>query len=538
MTKTTGNQKKAKYQRYYDAWKVDFALFAKQAIKINAKDLKNKKAIGSQPIPLVLNPAQQLIHDSLGEQLDPRILILKARQVGSSTYCVLFFLWMCLFIPGRRIAIVAQQASSAKTILKMAGFALSNLPSWMKKMKRFKAKVTATQIVFANGSSIQAGTANSEFWRGGTYDGVLLTEATSYNSLEETMDAILPACTGPAFIESTAKGMGKFKDLWDDKNVAWTKVFISWLIDAKAHRDFTSQKPIAEDEAYIIAHKLSPTQRNWYLETKWTVYSGNQKRFDQEAPATAELAFIVAGNKFFAGKNFQYDPKETPAQARHDWQAPIKGHRYLLGIDVASGSLEGDASTGVLLDVTNPKNIQVSSVMQCWLPTPLFANELITLCKDYGPYVLAVVETNVGLDIVRSLKKAGIRQYTRQRDSKMIEQVDEYGFHTNTSTRPLLMASLTRNVMGGVIEDLADPRLKYECNNFIYDKTGKPVAASGKHDDLVLALALALQGLEQLTLLSVAPTPAKIPVRPVHDVQAMLAHDKKYGIKRTQKAPY
>lgn len=515
---------------YLDSWANDFALFASEALMINAK--------GSKPIPLNLNPAQLLLLRPVLDDEAVKELVLKARQVGSSTFCVMLFVWLSLFRSGRRIAIVAQQASSSKTILKMAAFAVKHLPKWMRKMARFKAKCSATQIIFKNGSTMQTGTANSEFWRGGTFDGAVLTEATSYNSLEETMSAILPAVNGPVFIESTAKGMGLFKDLWDDMNVAWRKVFISWLIDPSCRRSSTTQKPTAEDTAYIIANNLDTEQTNWYLHTKWTVYSGNQKAFDQECPATAELAFIVAGNRFFSGRIFQVNAKEMPANPRHDWLPPEEGHKYLLGIDVAAGALDGDASTGVLLDVTNVKDIKVASVLQCWLPTPIFSQDLIQMAQDYGPHVLAIVESNVGLDVIRTLKRHSVRQYVRQRDTKMVEQADEYGFCTTAQSRPLLMASLTRNVMGNVIKDLADPRLKDEANSFVYNKDGKPEAVQGKRDDLILALALALQGLDQYHLLSVAPQPKRIPPRPVHDVAAMLAHDKKYGIKQTQRSPY
>ena len=526
-----------KAQHFFDSWHDSFELFAAEALRINVTDAR-KQALGitDKIVPLRLNPAQKLIHEPLLIDDCKRILVLKSRQVGSSTFCVMWFLWRCLFYSGTRIAIAAQGGRSAKTILKMAAFALKNLPAWFRNHPAMRVRIGKISIDFANGSSIEAGTANSEFWSGSSLDGVLLTEASKYDDLQETMNTILPACTGPVFMESTAKGLGLFKDIWEDPNAGWRKVFISWLIDPYCRKATTDREPTIEDQSYINEHKLTPEQRNWYLETKWTTYAGNQKAFDQENPATPELAFIVAGSKFFYGRNFQFDPKDMPV-GRRDWEAPQKGHKYVCGVDVAQGGLDGDASTAVILDVTDLKDVKVASVLQCWMPTPLFANDVIQMCREYGR-VLACVESNVGLDVIRELRRSGVKQYVRQRDTKMTEQQDEYGFCTLAQTRPLLMANLTRYVMGNVIRDLADPRIKDECNQFVYAKTGKPEAASGKRDDLVLGLALAIEAIKQLHLLDVAPTPERIPPRPSHDINAAIQWDMKYGIAPKARASY
>lgn len=524
-------------QDFWDSWANDFDLFGREVVKINVAEAR-KVTLGLEKnalVPLRLNAAQKLLRAPLLIDECIKILVLKARQVGSSTFCVLYFFWRCLFFPGSRIAIVAQGARSSKKILKMVAFALKALPAWLR--GKCAARVSATTIMFANGSVIESGTANSEFWRGDSLDGAVLTEATSYDNLADTMAAILPACTGPVFLESTAKGMGLFKDIWDDENAGWEKVFISWLIDPACERASTTRTPTAEDAAYIAEHKLTPRQVNWYLETKWTVFAGNQKTFDQEHPATPEIAFIVAGSRFFTGRHFQVDSRLTPSTARHDWEKPIPGHKYVLGVDVAQGGEDNDASTGVLLDVTDLKDVRVASVLQCWMTTPLFSDELIAMCKDYGN-VLACVESNVGLDVIRSLRKARVKQYSRQKDTTMIEQVDEYGFCTTQQSRPLLMANLTRYVMGNIIADLRDPRLKDECNTFCYDKNGKPQAVSGKRDDLVLGLALAVEAISQYSrLLTDQPKPVK-PPRPVHDHMAALQWDIKYGYQAPKKPTY
>lgn len=539
-------------QDFWDSWCADFRLFAREVIRIHVP-AERADALGltADEVAFIMNPAQDALH-AMTVDMAPqgsaelaglalkhrvRVMVLKARQVGSSTFWVLWFLWKCLTVPGTRVALVAQAAESAKTILRIAAYAIGRLPKWMVANPALRAKVSTTVISFGNGSRMTCGTANSEFWRGASLDGALLTEVTSYDNLMTTLSAITRACAGPVCMESTAKGMGLFKDIWDDDRGSWKKVFISWMMDPFCALDHTDVKPTEECRQYIERHKLTPRQANWYLETKWTEFAGNQQQFDQECPATPELAFIVAGTRFFVGRHFQFDMREWPSVDRMDWEKPVPGRKYVLGADVAEGSEEGDASTGVMLDVTDLDDVKVVSVLQCRRATPDFGEELVRMAKDYGN-VLACVESNIGTDVIRTLKRAGIKQYVRERDGKMLEQMDEYGFKTRRETRPLLMANLTRYVMGNRIKDLRDPRLKDECNNFVYNERGKPEAQRGKHDDLVMALALALEAISQYARLA-APLPApRVPPRPTHDHAAALQWDIKYGYRAPKKSPY
>ena len=513
---------------FFASWEADFPLFSEESLWIQGKENKNYLC--------KFTPAQEEIHNTV--QRDKaltqyiRALTLKARQVGSTTYWLLLAAWLCLLFPGSRVVIVSQAELTSKDLIKKVKFALNRLPRWMRRMQRFAWRGGAFEVNFANGSQIRAGTANSEYWRSSTMDFALLTEATSYDDLAATMRAILPACYGPAVIESTAKGLGLFKDMWEDTNAAWTKIFISWLMDPTCELEETRQQPTAEDREYIATHKLTRRQANWYLETKWTTYAGNQRDFDQEHPATPELAFAVAGDRYFRGRLFQYDPRDMPKDEIVWWEKPRANRKYALGGDVGMGHLDGDASTGVLLDITDPMDVRIVATLQCWHQTPLYAERLIEIGKKVeaaGGRVLVIIETNVGLDVVREVKKARLRQFTRIEYKKKFEDwPDEYGFYTTKQSRSILMTSLTRYVLGNRIADLRDPRLMAECNSFVYNDKGKPVAASGKHDDLVLALALALQGVDEIHQLEAPNPPQPIPPRPIAPHEAV-QWDMKYA---------
>ena len=65
-------------------------------------------------------------------------------------------------------------------------------------------------------------------------------------------------------------------------------------------------------------------------------------------------------------------------------------------------------------------------------------------------------------------------------------------------TRPFLLAKLQKYVNERKI-NIIDPRLQFEINTFVYSANGRPEASGKRHDDIIFATALALQGLDQVS---------------------------------------
>jgi hypothetical protein len=112
-----------------------------------------------------------------------------------------------------------------------------------------------------------------------------------------------------------------------------------------------------------------------------------------------------------------------------------------------------------------------------------------------------VVENNsYGLSVLEHLEKAEYPHLYRK--VKFDKITDKYlqtlGFHTTAQTRPFLLAKLQKFVNERKI-NIIDQRLQYEINTFVYSSEGKPEASGKKHDDIIFATALALQGLDQVS---------------------------------------
>jgi hypothetical protein len=84
----------------------DFDYFCKKYLKIVTKDAKLR--------PLVLNAAQREINDNF--DTNKHQMLLKARQLGSTTGIAARFFWDALFNPHTSVAVVAHTDEAVKRI--------------------------------------------------------------------------------------------------------------------------------------------------------------------------------------------------------------------------------------------------------------------------------------------------------------------------------------------------------------------------------------------------------------------------------------
>ena len=106
------------------------------------------------------------------------------------------------------------------------------------------------------------------------------------------------------------------------------------------------------EKEYIRENTLSPEQINWFQYTLRTRCGNNIHTFKQEYPIKGEDAFIASGTFVFP----QFSKQLLKPPTKFGWRffsQPNKYKTYILGIDTASGSPDGDFSAAVLIDITN-----------------------------------------------------------------------------------------------------------------------------------------------------------------------------------------
>lgn len=254
-----------------------------------------------------LNPVQEDVFDNLHS----RNIILKARQLGMSTFSVLYLLDSCIWTPNLSAGIVSYSLEHAQHIFKrIIGYALDHLPKWL---KIDVINRSAREITFANGSMLRVDTT----LRGGAYQLVLVSEfgktcARNPQKAEEVITGTLQTVPvdGTVIIESTGEGNeGFFAEMVTDasrrgnngiSSLDYYLFFYNWLqektyvLDEKIDYDVTLSDYFTKIEKEVGC-VISENQRNWYAVQARLL----GEKIRQEFPSTISEAFLSSSDAFY-----------------------------------------------------------------------------------------------------------------------------------------------------------------------------------------------------------------------------------------------
>jgi len=460
----------------------DFQYFCKTYLKVVDKTGKM--------VPLILNKVQVRFLEVLAK--NPWLYVLKARQLGITTGLAAYNFWMAHSVPNHRVLILAHRTESAEEIFEIYARFYKSLPDFLT-WPTDRANIR--EMKFFHGGMIKVATANSEI-RGTTYHTIHCSEFAFWGDIENTVKGAFQTA-GPnadIVLETTANGLNRAHELWHGDEHGFHKVFFPWTEDedyrsnTKPKKVYPKLKKLAED------HELDKKQVNWAQHTFSHKCLGNWHTFLQEYPLTAEHAFITSGERFFdcVFPHAQSHEGHRLYETRQEYRV------YSLGVDVSSGTPSGDYSAFCVLDVTDKKSPRVASTFYGRLPPHEFGQKVWEEAKKYD--ALVVVESNsYGLAVLEYLigKEYGFIFRRNIYDKIGSRWVEKMGFHTTTSTRPVMLSRLLEYVTKKWLM-VEDERMKTEINSFVFNDKHKPVAAHGKHDDMIFAHGLALMGLDQI----------------------------------------
>lgn len=282
-----------------------------------------------------LNPVQTHVL----ENLHSRNLILKARQLGMSTFAVLYLLDKVLFSQNLQAGIVSYSLEHAQHIFKrIIGHALDTLPKEIKDLSGIVQR-SAREISFNNGSSLRVDTT----LRGGSYPLVLISEygktcARDPQKAEEVITGTLQAIPrdGKAIIESTGEGNeGFFAEMVmeaarrgnDDLTALDYKLFFynwmqepSYQIHEKVNYDVTLTDYFTKVEKETGIFITQP-QRNWYAVQMRLLGD----KIKQEFPSTVSESFLTSSDAFYFAEaiNAAYSGNRCLYSSLYDSLLPV-----------------------------------------------------------------------------------------------------------------------------------------------------------------------------------------------------------------------
>ena len=321
-------------------------VFARECLKIQTK--------AGTLVPFVFNRVQRKLWLLLQEDLKAgkpiRWSILKARQMGVSTFIAALFYWIASFHAHKGCLVVAHDADSAQGLFEKQKMFYKASPQEVRPMRKLDNRMI---LHFANPDSdgtlgleskIGVDTAaNKNLGASFTIQAVHLSERARYEDVNPqwaasviALNQAIPELPGTFVIkETTGQGEGPFKDEWDDEDSNERKIFLSFVAEDEYRLELEPDEYFRlsdvadtlygdeeEQAEYIRAQVVywfpewearTPENikriehevmcrlawRRWYIVNKC---KRDKNAFAQEYPLTPEQAFVATGSSVFDAK--------------------------------------------------------------------------------------------------------------------------------------------------------------------------------------------------------------------------------------------
>ncbi len=519
-------------------------------LKIRTKD--------ARIAPLVPKPAQQKLSNVLHELKEAkkpvRIIILKARQLGFST-------WVQGEIFADEVSnelkngmIVAHEDEASKNLYQMYRTFYEYLPPELTPMTKYS---NAQEMLFENPTNDVAekrrnpglrskvtiqSARNVDAGRSQTIHNLHCSETAFWRDPATLMTGLLQTVPKSpntmVFIESTANGVGDwFYNFW---NAAvrgendFIPLFFAWFEEPEYTKDFDSRAARNEfirqvnettivdgetvhTEEYMLMqeHGITYEQLNWRRSTIATECFGDVEKFNQEYPSTPEEAFIASGRpKFNTGALRAYARQvkqgdigdieyregrpifvPNPKGYVEIWRHPVRvldeePEYFAIGADVAEGLVHGDYSAAYVGD----NDFNLVARWRGHIDPDLYGRELVKLARYYNDAYIGVESNNHGLTTLKAIQALDYYNiYFMKTYDKLAETITQkIGWQTNARTKPLMIDKLAEYIRDKFLGIKCETLIK-ELRTYMIEDNGSTNAQDGCNDDTVMAVAILLQ---------------------------------------------
>lgn len=375
----------------------DFLYYAPRILKIRTKS--------GEIHPFKLNSAQAFVHAAIEEQRartgKVRALILKGRQQGVSTYIEGRYYWRTTTRPGKQALILTHLQDSTDALFAMTKRYHDNCPE---QLKQRTSAASAKELAFSDMDSgfIVATAGSKEVGRGRTIQYFHGSEVAFWPNAEDHFAGIGQAIPDmpntEVVLESTANGVGNlFHKMCMDalKGIGeYILVFVPWFMQAEYSSALPPDFEMSEEERnYAELYGATPEQIMWRRRKIQDDFRGDVDLFNQEYPATINLAFRrVSGDPLI-------DP-ENVALARTLRSVEALGPR-IMGVDPAE---YGDDASAI----ARRQGRVVEPITRYWKRGPMeLAGLVAKQADDWLPDVINIDCTGVGSGVADRLIELG-----------------------------------------------------------------------------------------------------------------------------------
>lgn len=505
-------------------WKASFPLFAREAVRIRTKDAEIR--------PLIMNSAQTILHNAankmLAEEKWVRLIGLKGRQQGFSTYVAARGYWRATLWDQQRIYILSHEMDSTNKL-----FAMVELMQRENDLAPEVGTDNAKELEFIKrGSSYSVATAgqkaggrggNTSFFHGSEVSrwtnaedhfaasvktvaetkgvrGVLWRRPENPLPFEMAQEVIEGWVKAPSeiWLETTSAGpTGAFHKRYNEAMAGksdYRHVFVPWNVQTEYTREGEFEAGVDPEEdgglsetEYQQSLGLTDGQMLWRRAQLQEL--GSHSKFRQEYPLSIEEAFSMGddGEAFIKGRDILLARKRR----MEDPDAPL-----IIGVDPASAGGDRFAIAwrrGNKCIKTQYRHRLGHEAAVAWITSIIDEDRPERVCIDRGQVGANIIGTIRAMkpeyaQIVRGVDFGGTsqaKQANPNRAGPVNRRAEIYGRLRDW----LPDASIPDDVELGA--DLGGPRIKHRVNNDWLLESKTDMKARGvRSPDLGDALAL------------------------------------------------
>jgi hypothetical protein len=444
--------------------------------------------------PLKANAAQKAFEQRRGQ----RNIVLKARQMGLTTWAAARFFLKTITQPGTLTLEVAHTQEAAEEIFRIVHRFLDWLPETLREGPLKTSRANVRQIAFPAMDSqymvVSAGERNAG--RGLTAQNLHCSELARWpGDPAETLAGLRAALApgGELILESTPDGVGGcFHEEWQKAGeTGMVRHFFPWWMEHRYRAEAVDAANLTEDESELMARVHLDLEQIGFRRQVRANFRGLAR---QEYAEDSESCFRASGDSVFELAAIEARMNTAPhaaLQRRNGeleiWLPPVKGKEYLVAVDPAGGGSEGDYSAAEVLELETGLQCaefagHVGGLELAQLVTALAAEYnhawLVVERNNHGSGVLALAETACGYN-------------------RIYRQGGQPGWLTTSVSRPALLGRLDAALVEQP-ERFLSRRLLAECRSFVRLPNGGTGARAGTHDDRVMAMAIGLAARAEL----------------------------------------
>lgn len=431
-------------------------------------------------IPFILNEAQKDLFNTIKKY--PRIIILKARQIGYSTAVAGYFYHSTIMNPGTTSALISYNTSQAAELLDKVKTFYNSTPPDLRPTIHYNSKF---EISFPNINSKMLVLPSERAGMGYTLHFCLVSELSNWEDADEKM-AILEAAVpinGKLVIESTPRGTGNcYHRIWMGEDNGYVKKKYGWWWGYSSDEIAAIRKrydPLKFAEQYGLE----------FLSTGRPVFSRDIIKTQRK-----NVLDVGQGIKLPSGELFTVYEDDGFKIYR-----PIESERsYIFGVDVAEGVAGGDFSTAVVWDRMTGEEV---AFYRGIIAPDLLARKLFKFGIKYNTALMVIEVNNHGLTTLTTLKNLAYPNFyfrPTKLETLGVNLSDRLGWKTNKATRPILIDDFNEGLRDGGLT-LHSKEIVNEMETFVYNEDNDMVPQPQYHDDSIFGAAIGFQGFKVTT---------------------------------------